>query len=482
MTVLSELQPKEVFRFFEEICAIPHGTYDTKRISDYCVKFAEERKLEVLQDEVNNVIIRKPGTAGYEESEPVILQGHLDMVCEKTPESAHDFATQGLDLYVEDGFVKARNTTLGGDDGIAVAMTLAILDSSDIAHPPIEAVFTVDEEIGMGGAMDIDLSTLKGTMLINIDSEDEGVLTVGCAGGFTMETKIPVERTGKTGTLAEIKVHGLTGGHSGIEIYKQRGNAHKMMARLLNVIYNTIEMDFIEINGGSKDNVIAMESVAEIMINSADSAKVKAIASEMLSDWNEEFMGDEPGLMVDVSVTEDVSADVCTKNSTERVVRYLLLVPNGVQGYSRKLEGLVETSLNTGVLSTASDHVRARHNVRSSVESKKQEIREQLEVLASVTGGTGTVCDVYPAWMYKEHSKLRDIMVETYRELYKEEPEVTTIHAGLECGLFLGKRADLDCVSFGPNLSDVHSFKEKLDIASTERSYTYLKEILAKCK
>lgn len=482
MSVLEELEPKQVFRFFGELCGIPHGTFHTKKISNYCVDFAKSRGLNVIQDDANNVIITKPGTEGYEDSEPVIIQGHLDMVCEKAPDSSHDFSADGLELYVEDGFLKAKDTTLGGDDGIAVAMALAVLDSDDIPHPPIEAVFTTDEEVGMGGAMAIDLSVLKGHMLINIDSEEEGILTAGCAGGYRFDTEIPIDRVPKTGTLACIRIHGLTGGHSGIEIHKQRGNAHKLMARLLNRVYSQIGGDLVEINGGSKDNVIAMESTAEIMIEEKDADELNQIANELKETYAAEFMGDEPGLTIDVAITEQASVDVCTKGSTEKVLYYLLTVPNGVQGYSRKLEGLVETSLNLGVLETASGYVKAGHLVRSSVESRKQELKEQLGALAAMTGGSTSIRNEYPAWMYKENSRLRDIMVSTYQNMFGEEPEVTTVHAGLECGLFLGKRGDLDCVSFGPNIHDVHSFHEKLDIASTRRSFRYLKEILKNCR
>lgn len=480
MAVLNELEPKQVFHYFEELCKIPHGTFDTKRISDYCVAFAKERGLEVSQDGANNVIIKKPGTAGYENSEPVIIQGHLDMVCEKTKDSAHDFATDGLDLYIEDGFVKAKDTTLGGDDGIAVAMTLAILDSTDIPHPPIEAVFTTDEEVGMGGAMEIDLSGLKGHMLINIDSEEEGILTVGCAGGFSCYTTLPLETKKETGTVAEIKIHGLSGGHSGIEIHKQRGNANKMMGRLLNKIREEAEFSLISVCGGGKENVITMEADAKIM--TADAEKVKTIAADMLETWNVEFMGDEPGLAVDVIVTENAEADVCTKEATDNVVSYLAVMPYGVQAYSRKLAGLVETSLNPGVVETTDAGVKVSALVRSSVESEKTEMKERLRALAALTGASTEIGNEYPAWMYRAESRLRDVMVETYKEMFGKEPEVTTIHAGLECGLFLGKRSDLDCVSFGPNLYDVHSFNERMEIASVQRSYEYLKNILAKCK
>ncbi|BFL12671.1 aminoacyl-histidine dipeptidase [[Clostridium] hylemonae] len=482
MAVLDQLEPKKVFQFFEELCQIPHGTFDTKRISDHCVAFARERGLEAAQDDANNVIIRKPGTKGYENSEPVILQGHVDMVCEKKPGSSHDFSREGLELYIEDGYVKAKDTTLGGDDGIAVAMIMALLDSNDIPHPPIEAVFTTDEEVGMGGAMAIDLSVLKGRKLINIDSEEEGILTTGCAGGFRYETLIPVHRERKTGTVVTLKIHGLQGGHSGIEIHKQRGNAHKMMGRLLNHIGKSVEISLAEINGGSKDNVIAMESTAEILVADKDAAAVKAMADEMKAVWDNEFMGDEPGLAVEADTSADSTVDVCDKAGTERVISYLVTCPYGVQGYSRKLKGLVETSMNIGILETAADHVKTVYLARSSVESKKQEMKEVLAACAKTAGGEGQCYNEYPAWQFNPESELRQIMEDVYEDMFGKKPEVTTVHAGLECGLFLGKKPELDCVSFGPDIMDVHSFNERLGIESTARSWKYLQAVLAKCK
>lgn len=482
MAVLDNIQPKEVFRFFEEMCQIPHGTYDTKRISDYCVEFAKARGLEYTQDAANNVIIRKGGTAGYENSEPVILQGHLDMVCEKRPNSDHDFSKDPLKLIVEDGFVKTEDTTLGGDDGIAVAMAMAVLDSKDIPHPPIEAVFTVDEEEGMGGANAIDLSGLKGRKLINIDSEEEGILTTGCAGGFRCETSIPVKREKRSGARVEIKIHGLQGGHSGAEIHKQRGNAHKMMGRLLNVIAEESEVYLVSVTGGSKDNVITVASTAVLVADEKDAEKIAAKAAEMKAVWDHEFMGDEPTLAVDVNVENVADVDACDADSTGRVISYLTICPNGVQGFARKLKGLVETSLNIGIAETTDDRIKAISLVRSSVESQKQMMKEQMKQCAKLVGGSVEIANEYPAWQYDPDSELRKVMEETFKELFGKEPVVSAVHAGLECGLFLGKRPDLDCVSVGPDLIDIHSFNEKLDIASTERTWNYLKAILAKLK
>ncbi len=482
MAVLDQIEPKEVFRFFEEMCAIPHGTFDTKRISDYCAAFAKERGLEYIQDSADNVIIKKPGSAGYEDSEPVIIQGHLDMVCEKRPGSDHDFKKDGLKLVVEDGYVKTEDTTLGGDDGIAVAIALAVLDSSDLAHPPIEAVFTSDEEEGMGGANAIDLSVLKGRRLFNIDSDVEGILTTGCAGGYRYEAVIPAERVKGNGATVEIRIHGLSGGHSGTEIHKQRGNAHKLMARFLNHIASEVSFHLADISGGSKDNVIAMECTARIVISESDVDKVKSEAEAMKKVWAYEFMDDEPGLAMDVSAAASEETDVFDADGTSRILSYLTACPCGAQGFSRKIEGLTETSLNLGILTTGENYVKAVFLVRSSVESKKTELKEQLDACGRFVGAEGKVLNEYPAWQYDPDSKLRKVMEETYKEMFGKEPVVSAVHAGLECGLFIGKLPDLDCVSFGPDILNIHSFNEALSIASTERMWNYLTEVLARLK
>lgn len=482
MAVLENLEPQKVFQFFEEMCQIPHETFDTKRISDYCVKFAQERGLEYIQDEFNNVIIKKPGTEGYENSEPVILQGHMDMVCEKTPDSDHDFKNDPLDLYIEDGYLKARNTSLGGDDGIAIAMAMAVMDSNDIPHPPIEAVFTVDEETGMGGAKGIDLSVLKGHKLINIDSEEEGILTTGCAGGIGLDVEIPVVREEKTGVQITLKIHGLQGGHSGAEIHKQRGNAHKMMGRLLYAIAEKADFSLVDINGGEKDNVIAMENVANIIVAESDAAVVKAAADDVKAMWNNEFMDDEPSLKVDAEEKGVVTAAAFDAASTQKVIDYLLIIPNGVQGFSRKLQGLTETSLNIGAVMTTESAVCTKQMLRSSVESQKQYLRIQMEQIAKGFGGTTSINNQYPAWQHNPDSELRSIMEDVFKEIYGNNPVIYTPHVGLECGLFLGKKPDLDSVSIGPNLLDIHSFNEKLDIKSTERTWNYLKAVLAALK
>lgn len=483
MSVLQELKPEKVFYYFEEICKIPHGSFDTKRISDYCVKFAQERSLEVMQDEAWNVIIRKPGTEGYENSETVILQGHLDMVCEKTPESDHDFARDGLELMIRDGYVTAKDTTLGGDDGIAVAMILAILDSDDIPHPPLEAVFTTDEEVGMGGAQALDLEKLKGKMLINIDSEEEGILTVGCAGGYRFDAEIPVAYEPAKGCVLTVDLGGLTGGHSGMEIHKQRGNAHALMGRLLNHLSRKVDFQLMDIRGGSKDNVIAMKNTVKMAVAPEDRSRCIQHMRELEQSWKSEFGSDEPKLGLEIKEEAmEAGAQAFTRDSRDRVISYLSIMPDGVICFERQIEGQVETSLNAGIVRSTSDGVVVSHLVRSSMESKKEALKEQLYRMVELAGGKGTVRDEYPSWGYREDSKLRDLMVRVYKDLYGEEPQVMTVHAGLECGLFVGKRSELDCVSFGPELQDVHSVNERMNIGSVERSYNYLLEVLKEAK
>jgi len=479
MAALEGLKPKKVFGFFEEISAIPRGTFDTKRISDYCVEFANKRNLKVIQDEVNNIIIKKPGTAGYENSAPVIIQGHLDMVCEKAEGIDHDFKKDGLDLFVEDGFVKARGTTLGADDGIAIAYALAVLDSDDIPHPPIEALFTIDEEVGMGGAAAIDMSQLKGNFLLNIDSDVEGTILAGCAGGFRETFTLPLERENGSGDIVTVHIGGLMGGHSGAEIDQQRGNANKMMARILNNLNHMQDVRLIEFNGGSKDNVITPNCKARFV--TADGAAAKAVVEAMAATLTEEFQGDEPNLEVTVEAANG-SADILTKACSDKVIFLLTCAPYGVQGFSRSLKGLVETSLNMGVVKTGADQLEVLFLVRSSVTSKLTEMQEILDAWALQMGAEKVISGAYPAWMYRPDSKLRTIAVDTFKDLFDKEPIVTTIHAGLECGLLSGKKPELDCISFGPITYDIHSVNERLNIDSTMRMWDYLKALLANCK
>ncbi len=480
MAVLEQTEPREVFHFFEEISRIPRGTYHTKEVSDYCVEFARERGLYVIQDEWNNVIIKKPGTKGYEESEPVIIQGHLDMVCEKTADSDHDFLKDPLELMVEDGFVTAKDTTLGADDGIAIAFALAVLNSSTLQHPPVEAVFTVDEEVGMDGAANIDLSVLKGTMLLNLDSEDDDTLIAGCAGGFRFSCEIPVERMQVQGAGLQVEICGLKGGHSGVEIDRQRGNANKLAGRLLCHLGRQQSVYLGGISGGARDNVIP--SVSRMMLVVEDPQKAICAMQDMKDAWRKEFASDEPELDIKVTKLGEREYRVFTGESQKKIIGFLVNCPNGVDEYSRSLKGLVETSDNLGVVEEQEHSVRFMVLVRSGVGTKMEELKERLACLAEMAGAVWNVDSEYPAWMYKEHSRIRPITADAFEEVFGARPEVTTIHAGLECGLLSGKKPELDCISFGPKIQDIHSFHERLEIASTQKIWNVLKLILKRCK
>lgn len=477
MAVLNQLEPKKVFQFFEEICKIPHGSGNLGEICEYCVHFAEERGLKVMRDDADNIIIWKEASPGYEGKEPVILQGHLDMVCEKTAESNHDFKKDALQLYVEDGFVKAKNTTLGGDDGIALGMILALLDENDVPHPPIEAVFTADEETGMGGAKALNLQLLKGRKLINIDSEEEGVLTVGCAGGVSCHTSFPMDFSGRQGNVFQVVICGLKGGHSGSEIDRQRANALKLVGRFLYETMQSTKIFLIDAKGGGKENVIA--SRAEIVVMAEDPDVFKDTADRMYSIWKEEYAEEEPGLTIQIENQGYITANTISEDMTEKIVYYLMAAPDGPMGYNRSLPGQVETSLNHGIMAVRDGYLTIDTLVRSSVGSKKMELAKRLEILSKLCGATFLADNEYPGWAYKKQSSLRDLMVKTYCELFGTDPKVLTIHAGLECGLFMDKKKDLDCVSFGPDILDIHSVKERLSIESVERSYRYLKAVLA---
>lgn len=465
MRVLGELEPKGVFEFFEDLCAIPHGSGDTKRISDYCVQFAKLRNLEYIQDEFNNVIIKKNASPGYENHPAVILQGHLDMVCEKEPDLNFDFASDGLNLAVEGDFVTAKGTTLGGDDGIAVAMALSILNDDALLHPSLEVLFTTDEETGMDGAEGLDMSRLSGKMLINIDSENEGVFTVGCAGGARADIKKKFEYSAEMNT-SKITILGLLGGHSGVEIHKNRHNANKLMCELLCKIP---KFNLASLEGGAKDNVIP--STSECLIYT-DCDLQSAIDDFLKEKYNENDSGFK------ITVAPGGVRPVLSSEESREVASLICDFPNGVQSMSKKIEGLVETSLNLGVLTLTNGELKCTFSVRSSVNSEKAQLLERLKSIAQKYNAEFSEHGHYPAWEYRENSPLRDVLVSTFKDLYGKEPVVDVIHAGLECGLFCEKRKDLDAVSIGPDIFDIHSVSERLSISSTARTYAFLCEAL----
>lgn len=482
MAVLENCEPKRVFHYFEEICKIPHGSGNTRQISDYLVQFAKNHDLKYIQDEMNNVVIYKPGTAGYENAPTVIVQGHMDMVCEKRPAVDHDFTKDGLNLSVEGDYVSANGTTLGGDDGIAVAYGLALLESDTIAHPPLEVFITVDEEIGLLGAVGFDCSVLKGRRFINLDSEAEGSLWISCAGGLSGISHIPVTRLEAKGEKLTVKISGLMGGHSGAEIDKNRANANSLLGKFLHGLDAKAGYELISVQGGQKDNAITRESIAELLTVKENVEAVKEYAASMQTAWREEYTGTDEGITVTVTEEGEQDAKVLHPTSKEKVVFFLVNVPYGVQKMSGTIKGLVETSTNIGILKTSENEVLGSSSIRSSVETARDALSDKIEYLTEFLGGEYERQGLYPAWEYRKDSPLRDKMVEVYEEMYGQKPNVVAIHAGLECGLFYKKMEGLDCVSLGPDMKDIHTSEEVLSISSTERVWKYLVKVLGALK
>ena len=472
---LSGLKPESVFSYFEQICAIPHGSGNTKAISDYLVMFAKEQGLRYIQDELNNVILFGDATPGYEDRAPVIIQGHMDMVCEKDADCPLNMETDGLDIVHDGDYVFARGTTLGGDDGIAVAYALALLADKTIPHPALEVVITVDEETGMFGADGIDLSMLKGRTLLNIDSEEEGIFTVSCAGGARGTITLPLERRAVYGPCVRLTVEGLQGGHSGVEIHKNRANANKVMGEFLSRVQKLMPLCITKLSGGAKDNAIPRSCEVTLVALGMYIERINDVAAQLQQEIREQY--DEPEAIVRGDDVDALGGNALTTECTAKVIALLNSVPNGVQAWSKDIEGLVQTSLNLGI-AEMDEELKLIFAVRSSVNTEKTELLEKLKALAEFHGAAYSQMGDYPAWEYKPDSHLRDTMIRVYRELYNKEPQVIAIHAGLECGLLSEKLPGLDCVSIGPEMHDIHTSRERLGIASVERTWNFILEIL----
>ena len=472
---LAGLEPASVFGYFEKICSIPHGSRNTKMISDYLVSFAVEHGIRYIQDELNNVIFFQEGTCGMEDHAPVILQGHMDMVCEKDADCSIDMDNEGLDVTHDGQCVFAKGTTLGGDNGIAVAYALALLADKTIPHPPLEIIITVDEEIGMEGAAGVDLSMLKGRTLVNLDSEDEGIFTVSCAGGARGTIHLPVERRVVYGPCVKLTVDGLQGGHSGVEIHKNRANANKVMGEFLSRVQKLMPICITKLQGGAKDNAIPRSCSVSLVMLGMQAERINDIAAELQSEIRSQY--DEPEAVVYGDNLDALGGNALTSESTAKVIALLNAAPNGVQCWSKDIEGLVQTSLNLGVVNLA-EELTLTFAVRSSVNQEKRDLLKRLSDLAAFYEGSYTEMGDYPAWEYKKDSVLRDTMVRIFKEMFGKEPEVVAIHAGLECGLLSEKLPGLDCVSIGPDMHDIHTSREKLEIASTRRTWEFLLEIL----
>lgn len=482
MSILEKVKQKNVFRYFEEFSQIPHGSYHTKQISDYLVNFAKEHGLEYYQDDINNVVMIKEASKGYEDAEPVIIQGHMDMVCEKEAGVAIDFEKDGLDLYVDGDFLKARGTTLGGDDGVAVAYALAILDDDSLEHPRLEVVITTDEEVGLLGAKDIDLSMLKGHILLNIDSDIEGHFLTSCAGGVTAQMHIPISYQTIEGLGVSIHLHGLEGGHSGSEIDKEHANAIIEMGRILKYLEERVPLSIHTLQGGLKDNAIPREVTASIVIPTDFKEACENYILEILEVLKKEYAFSEPKLTVTVDILEEASYDVLNAVSMQKVLFYLRNVTNGIVHMSTNIKGLVETSLNAGIMRLDKEEFYVSTAVRSSVGSRKEELKDRLTYLTEFLGGTIHFEGDYPAWEYRTDSRLRERIFEVYTKMFSKEPVFEAIHAGLECGILADKIKDLDAVSFGPDNFDIHTPKERLSISSAERIYQFLVEFLRSMK
>ena len=472
---LAGLEPSAVFEYFEGLCAIPHGSGNTKAISDHIVAFAKEHDIRYIQDELNNVILFGEGTCGMEGHAPVILQGHMDMVCEKDADCPLNMDTDGLDIGHDQFAVYARGTTLGGDDGIAVAYAMALLADKSIPHPPLEVIITVDEETGMYGANGIDLSMLKGRTLINLDSEEEGVFTVSCAGGARATIKLNVERRTVYGPCVRLVVDGLQGGHSGAEIHKNRANANKVMGEFMSRITKLMPLCLTSFSGGSKDNAIPRSCQATVVAMGIAIDRINAVAEELQAQIRTDY--DEPEATVQAFDVDALGGNSLSTEDTSSVIALLCAMPNGVQSYSADIPGLVQTSLNLGVAKLG-EQFSVTSSVRSSVNQEKYELLDRLHKLSDFYNGAYSQTGEYPAWEYRRESVLRDTMVKIYTGMFGKEPEVLAIHAGLECGLLGEKLPGLDCVSIGPQMHDIHTSRERLEIASTERVWKFLLEVL----
>ena len=474
--VLKDLNPSLVFKYFEELSQIPRGSYNEQEISDYLVNFAKKLNLEVVQDEHLNVIIRKPATPGYENCPGVILQGHMDMVCEKNKDVNHDFEKDPIKLRIVDDMIYASGTTLGADNGIAVAMSLAVLASNDLQHPDLEVLVTTNEEAGMTGTKGLDGDLLKGKYIINLDSEEEGYLLVSCAGGNRSYVSLPLTYKNiddnKQAFLVEVK--GLLGGHSGMDIVKQRANSNVVMGRILNSL--NLDFDLVEVNGGSKNNAIPRECEAIVVVNKDQADTLKANVSKIEEILKHEFKTTDPGLQVIVS--ETTADKVITDDCKSKAILLLNFIPNGIQTVSKDIEGLVESSSNLGVVKTTDDTMTFESAVRSSVATLRENLNAKTKMLCDTVNAKFENTDGYPAWEYAKDSKLEHICIDVYEKLTGKKPIITAIHAGVECGLLLDKMKGAQAISMGPNMFEVHTPNEHLSISSVQNVYDYLLAVL----
>ena len=482
--ILKKLDPERVFYYFEEITKIPRCSGEEKKISDYLVDFAKKNKLEVIQDEALNVIIKKKGTLGYENSPVVVLQGHMDMVGEKNEGADHDFSKDSIEIFIEGDFIKAKETTLGADDGIAVAMSLAILESKDIPHPPLEVLITTNEETGMNGAMSLNPEFIRGRILINLDSEEEGILLVSCAGGERNKVTIPIiwEENKKEMEGYIIKTEGLLGGHSGAEINKGRGNSNKILGRILNSINEKLGINLYRISGGAKTNAIPRTAEAGIVVEKGKTGILKKEISVIEDELKNELRCTDKNIKITLNLDTEEINKIYSKSTSDNIINFLMITPNGVKTMSGEILGLVESSSNIGIVHSTEKEVIFESSIRSSKKSLQKYISRITKIAGEVSGGRWESYSSYPAWEYNPNSYIRDLFKNTYKDIYGKDIKIEAIHAGLECGLFKEKFEDMDMVSLGPDMVGVHTPEERLSISSTKRTWELLTEVLKKIK
>lgn len=480
MAVLEGLSPERVFHYFEEISSIPRGSGNMDGIATYCMAFAKKQGLKAVRDEADNVVIYKPASKGFENAETVILQGHLDIVCQKTEESQIDFEKDGLELLVEGDYVTANGTTLGADNGIAVAMVMAILEDKEAEHPAIEALFTTDEEIGMIGAGKLDGSLFHGKKLINLDAEEPELLTVSCAGGSDLVMQVPIQPETVQGTKITVTVKGLSGGHSGVEIHKGRVNSNVLMGRVLAYAKTAGDFRLISVNGGDKANAIPLCTVAELVTENGAELKDKMTA--YMEIVKSEISDREPGFFYEVTSGDEGVYAVMDKDAQKKLSFVLLAAPDGVQDMSVTIPDLVETSLNMGILKTEAENAIMHFALRSNKKTALMALEDKLCAMAEFSGIPVECFGHYPPWEFKENSELQKLYKETYCEKTGVEPKVVAIHAGLECGVLSDKIPGLDCIAIGPEAKDVHTVHEAVRISSIEEIYEIVKNLLKKCR
>jgi len=481
-----DLEPKKVIQYFYEINQIPRESGNEKAISDYLVQFAHQRNLSVTQDASLNVLITKPASIGYESAPGVIIQGHMDMVCEKNADTQHDFLHDPIEILIDGDHLKANGTTLGADNGIAVAIGLAILDDATAVHPKLELLVTTDEEVGMTGAINFDVTQLTGKYFLNLDSEEEGEFVVSCAGGLKAMINLPLQKQllSMSGLVCkEIAVRKLIGGHSGVEIDKCRANAIKLTGRILCKLDKTIDFHLVDIQGGRKDNVIPRETFCTIVLPLHQETAFEAVLDLVASEISNEYRTSDPHIEI-VSETLDIEdeIEVISDENLEKALFLLLNIPNGIQTMSAELEGFVESSLNIGKIAIEEDHIVYLFALRSSVRSIKYHMTDQLELFAKYCNAEFIKTAEYPEWPLKKESFLLARAIEVYETLYGKSPLVKSLHAGVEPGVFLEKRTDIEAISLGPDMQAVHSPNEWVSISSIGRTYTYILELLKALK